>query len=55
MVSAPVVALEPELITAEDAIALKTAIRQRVRDQEVDLWPYITLAKQSELDEDDEE
>lgn len=47
--------VEPEQITAEDAIALKTAIRQRVRDQGVDLWPYITLAKQSELDEDDEE
>ena len=34
---------------------LKTAIRDRIRELGVELWPYIFLAKQSELDEDDEE
>ena len=44
-----------ENLRAEDTIALKSAIRQRIRDEGVDLWPYIRLAKQSELDEPAEE
>ena len=47
--------VEVEKLKAEDTIALKSAIRQRIREQDVDLWPYIRLAKQSELDERDEE
>lgn len=44
-----------EEFKGEDIIALKSAIRQRVREQGVELWPYIRLAKQSELDELEEE
>jgi hypothetical protein len=44
-----------EKVKAEDVTALKSAIRQRIRDQTMELWPYIFLAKQSELDEDDDE
>ena len=47
--------VEVEKLRAEDTIALKSAIRQRIREQGVELWPYIRLAKQSELDEFDEE
>jgi hypothetical protein len=47
--------VQVENVKAEDTIALKSAIRQRIREQGVDLWPYIRLAKQSELDELDEE
>ena len=35
--------------------ALKSAIRDRVFELGIGLWPYIYIAKQSELDEDDEE
>jgi hypothetical protein len=38
-----------------DISALKSAIRNAVREQGVELWPYIRFAKQSELDEPDEE
>ncbi len=44
-----------EEIRGEDITALKSAIRQRIREQTMELWPYIWFAKQSELDEDDEE
>ena len=44
-----------EKVSGEDITALKSAIRQRIRDQGVTLWPYIWFAKQSELDEDDDE
>jgi hypothetical protein len=47
--------VEVEKLKAEDTIALKSAIRNRIREQDVALWPYIRLAKQSELDELDEE
>jgi hypothetical protein len=44
-----------EKLSAEDITALKTVIRNRVREQTMELWPYIQLVKQSELDEEDEE
>jgi hypothetical protein len=47
--------VEVEQLTAKDTTALKTTIRNRIREQGVELWPYIQLAKQSELDELDEE
>ena len=47
--------VDVEKFRGEDITALKSAIRNRVREQGVDLWPYIRFAKQSELDEPDEE
>ena len=47
--------VEVEKLRGEDISALTSAIRQRIRDQGVELWPYIWFAKQSELDEDDDE
>ena len=44
-----------EKLKAEDTTALKTAIRNRIRELGVELWPYIDLVTQSELDEEDEE
>jgi hypothetical protein len=44
-----------ENFRGEDISALKSAIRTQVREQGVELWPYVWVAKQSELDEDDEE
>jgi len=44
-----------EKITGREVSDLKMAIRDWLREQGVELWPYIFLAKQSELDEDDEE
>jgi len=44
-----------EKLRGDDISNLKMAIRDRIRAQGVDLWPYITLAKQSELDQDDAE
>jgi hypothetical protein len=47
--------MQVENVKAEETIALKSAIRQRIRELGVDLWPYIRLAKQSEFDELDDE
>jgi hypothetical protein len=47
--------VDVEKVTGREVINLKTAIRDRVREQGVELWPYIWLAKQSELDEHDAE
>ena len=44
-----------EKVRPEDTGALKTTIRNQIRALGVELWPYIFVAKQSELDEDDEE
>jgi hypothetical protein len=44
-----------EKLGAEDITALKTVIRDRVREQTMELWPYVHLVKQSELDEENEE
>jgi hypothetical protein len=44
-----------EKLRAEDTTALKTVIRNRIRELGVELWPYVKLVKQSELDEEDEE
>ncbi len=45
--------VEVEKITGREVSDLKTAIRNQVRALGVELWPYISLAKQSELDEKD--
>jgi hypothetical protein len=42
-------------LRGEDIIALKSAIRNRIFELGIGLWPYIRVAKQSELDENDEE
>ena len=47
--------VEVEKVTGREVINLKTAIRDQVRALGVELWPYISLAKQSELDEKDSE
>lgn len=47
--------VDVEKFRGEDIIALKSAIRDCVFELGVGLWPYIYIAKQSELDEDDEE
>ena len=44
-----------EELRGEDIIALKSTIHDRIHELGVELWPYIRIAKQSELDEDDEE
>jgi cell division GTPase FtsZ len=47
--------VEVEELQAEDLTTLTREIRKRIRDQCIELWPYIEFAKQSELDEEDEE
>jgi len=47
--------VEVEKLRAEDISALKRTIRDRVREQGMDLWPYIWFAKQSEIDELEQE
>jgi hypothetical protein len=44
-----------EKLSAEDITAVTSTIRNRIRELGVELWPYLFFAKQSELDEDDEE
>jgi hypothetical protein len=44
-----------EKVSGQDIMDLKRAIHDRIRELGVELWPYIFLAKQSELDEDDED
>jgi hypothetical protein len=44
-----------EKVRPEETGALKTTIRNRIRELGVELWPDIFVAKQSELDEDGEE
>lgn len=47
--------VNPAKISGQDVTDLKRAIRDRIRELGIDLWPYIQLVKQSELDEDGEE
>jgi hypothetical protein len=44
-----------EQVPGEDVGELKAVIRQSLRDHGVDVFPYIFLAKPSELEEDDDE
>jgi hypothetical protein len=44
-----------EKVNGQDVSDLKMVIRDRIRELGVELWPYIQLVKQSELDEEDEE
>jgi hypothetical protein len=47
--------VDVEKFSGNDISDLKMAIHDQVLKQGVELWPYIWLAKQSELDEHDEE
>ncbi len=44
-----------EKLDGDDITAVKRTIHDRIRELGVELWPYIRMAKQSELDEKDEE
>lgn len=44
-----------ETVDGQNVTDLKNTIRDRIREQGVELWPYIFFAKQSELDDADEE
>jgi hypothetical protein len=47
--------VDVENIDGDDVTAVKRAIRDRIRDLGVELWPYIQFAKPSELEEEDDE
>ncbi len=47
--------VNPAKVGGQDVSDLKRAIRDRIRGLGVELWPYIQIVKQSELDEEDEE
>jgi hypothetical protein len=47
--------VDVEKLSGNDITDLKMAIHDRLLEQGVELWPYVWLAKQSELDEHDEE
>ncbi len=47
--------VDPAKVSGQDVNDLKMAIRDRIRELGVELWPYIQLVKQSEVDEDDQE
>ncbi len=47
--------VEVEKLRGEDIRALTREIRNRIRERGIELWPYIEFAKQSELDEEDED
>lgn len=47
--------VEAEKVRGEDIRAFTREIRKRIRDQGIELWPYIEFAKQSELDAEDKE
>jgi hypothetical protein len=41
--------------SGQEITDLKSAVRRRIRELGVELWPYIQIAKPSELEEDDDE
>jgi hypothetical protein len=44
-----------ENVSGQEITDLKSAIRRRVRELGVELWPYMQIAKPSELEEDRDE
>lgn len=46
--------VDVEKVGGHDIGDLKSAVRQRIRELGVELWPYVQIAKQSELDEEAE-
>jgi hypothetical protein len=44
-----------ENVSGQEITDLKSAVRRRIRELGVQLWPYIQIAKPSEVEEDDEE
>jgi hypothetical protein len=47
--------VEVEKLNGRGLTDLTMAIHDRLRELGVELWPYVRMAKQSELDEEDEE
>jgi hypothetical protein len=47
--------VDVENVDGDDITALKRTIHDRVRELGVERWPYVRFAKQSEIDEDDDE
>lgn len=47
--------VNPLKVDGDDVTDLKRTIHDRIRGLGIELWPYIHLVKQSELDEPDEE
>jgi hypothetical protein len=47
--------VNPAKASGQDITELTRAIHDRIRELGIELWPYVFFAKQSELDEDDEE
>jgi hypothetical protein len=47
--------VDVEKIDGRDFMAVRRTIHDRVRDLGVELWPYMQIAKPSELEEDDDE
>jgi hypothetical protein len=47
--------VDPAKVSGQDITDLTRAIRDRLLERGVELWPYIFFAKQSDLEEEDEE
>ena len=47
--------VDVEDVDGDNITAVRRAIHDRVRDLGIERWPYVRFAKQSELDEDDDE
>jgi hypothetical protein len=47
--------VDVENFNGDEVMAVKRAIHDRIRELRVELWPYMQIAKPSELEEDDEE
>jgi len=44
-----------EQVSGRDVVAMKSAIRESLWQRGITLFPYVFIAKQSELDEDEDE
>jgi hypothetical protein len=44
--------VDVEKVSGQDITDMKSAIRHRIRELGAELWAYIQIAKQSELDEE---
>jgi hypothetical protein len=47
--------VDVENVSGQEITDLKSAVRRRIRELSVELWPYIQIAKPSELEVDDDE
>jgi hypothetical protein len=46
--------VDVENLSGQEITDLKSTVRRRIRELGVERWPYIQIAKPSELEEDDE-